>query len=72
MSLLLAIFAMAADGPPPSRLHLKSQPAATCRDERGRFRLHCFRKGTVKPMTIRPEKRGQAGSPPGQPAKKPG
>jgi hypothetical protein len=72
MSMLLAILVMTADGLPPPRLHLKSRPAAMCRDERGRFRLHCFPKGTVKPMTIRPEKRGQAGSPSARPAKKPG
>jgi hypothetical protein len=72
MSMLLALLVMAADGPPPPRLHLKSPPATACRDERGRFRLHCFPKGTVKPMAIPPQRRGQAGPPPARSAKTPG
>jgi len=52
MSILVALLAVAANGANPESLPQakKPAPAATaCRDEQGRFRLHCLPKGTVKP-----------------------
>lgn len=52
MSILIAILALSANGAAaPSRTRVpEPRPARECRDEQGRFRLHCFPKGTVKPM----------------------
>lgn len=52
MSILVAILALSANGAaaaPRTRVP-EPRPGHECRDERGRFRLHCFPKGTVKPM----------------------
>jgi hypothetical protein len=52
MSILIAILTLSANGtaaPPRTRVP-EPRPSHECRDERGRFRLHCFPKGTVKPM----------------------
>jgi len=52
MMFWIAILALAANGAaaPPQVPKAKAAASRECRDERGRFRLHCFPKGTVKPM----------------------